>query len=486
MLTRARLRLLTSSTSQSRSAVQVSTSKLSNSASDGEKIEIEEKTVVVRQRKQKKVKVRSVTSLPYEGFVASHSLIKPLPSILSNQQIREKVKRENDLIPLFEVHPGKQGQKALEPALVVARPSKSVKTPYVADIMLESRGNGIFQAHTPALDNCGMIVPGSTVYVSRTDGREDDESDTGIESKKKTQYTVWVAQESRLVQETEEICDDQDSVEWAYVACNPASMEKVAFEVLERRYLSEKFGDYDAIAKQVSFGSSRFDLALIKTNEDEEEGDEILWLIEVKMAVAADYPQDRVPADPIRHPVGVITTNTKKPFHRTGMFPVGGTTKSGVNVISDRAIKHIHELSQLQSLEIKESKYGRITDKTRCAVLFIVNREDCQDFRPCFETDPLFARMLYKAHHEHNVEVVAIKLFWCVASGRCWMHKDTPIPVVWEDRCSIPLEDEDGWLQRVLEYNANPETHRHSRPSKRKMEELKQASTATKRKRTTK
>jgi hypothetical protein len=72
--------------------------------------------------------------------------------------------------------------------------------------------------------------------------------------------------------------------------------------------------------------------------------------------------------------VGVYTT-AAQPYARSAIFPIGSigsssAKKNGVRgVVSDRAIKHLHELTQLQQAGLDSQ--GR---QVRCAVLFVVNR----------------------------------------------------------------------------------------------------------------
>ena len=69
-----------------------------------------------------------------------------------------------------------------------------------------------------------------------------------------------------------------------------------------------------------------------------------LTLIEVKSAVGADYPLDGVPDE--RHPNGVYEVE-REPFVRAAIFPHGNSWKPKIRVISERAIKQVHELTQL-------------------------------------------------------------------------------------------------------------------------------------------
>lgn len=77
------------------------------------------------------------------------------------------------------------------------------------------------------------------------------------------------------------------------------------------------------------------------------------------------------------------------------MSPCGFVCTSAsacLQVVSDRAIKHVHELTELQQRGADDQGLP-----LHCAVMFIVNRSDCTSFRPCHEADMLFAQMLKHA-----------------------------------------------------------------------------------------
>jgi DNA-binding sugar fermentation-stimulating protein len=97
-------------------------------------------------------------------------------------------------------------------------------------------------------------------------------------------------------------------------------------------------------------------------------------------------------------------------------------------VVSDRAIKHVHELtcihqagvcpqtpapasaakqtkarSKQQASEAEACPMPAANDSpeaARCAVLFVVNRSDCTSFRPCHEADMLFAQVVKRAQEQ--------------------------------------------------------------------------------------
>jgi DNA-binding sugar fermentation-stimulating protein len=401
--------------------------------------------------------MRGVTSKPLD-FIASPSRILPIPRRLEPKEISQK----SSYGPVFSTGP-------LVPALVIDRPSRNVRTPYVADVMLAD--GALALAHVPSLDTGGMVVPGSTVLLKKED-------DGG---KKTCAYSAWCSLEARIKykesgeEDSDALRIEGDEVDWMVVGCHPQSAEKAVAEILDKNMLPW-FEGFHQIHQQVTVGNSRFDYAL---SNDEEE---VLWMIETKVVVCADYPEGFVPKDPLRHPVGVYESSTT-PYKRCAIFP-HGAQKPKTKVVSERAIKHIHELSTLIST-IKEdsisTKAGKITKKTKMAILFVVNRDDCNQFRPCHEADPLFARVLYEAKHSYGVEIYAVKLFWCPASGRAWLSNDQ-IEVIWDESLKTPLENEKEWLETVLSSAVGPNprsntkskaanTKRKRKPSRRKTKE---------------
>ena len=59
---------------------------------------------------------------------------------------------------------------------VINRPSKKVKSPYLADVLVNNKNE---MAHSPGLGLCGFIATDSTVAISTTDN-----------PKRKSKYTV--------------------------------------------------------------------------------------------------------------------------------------------------------------------------------------------------------------------------------------------------------------------------------------------------------
>ena len=101
--------------------------------------------------------------------------------------------------------------------------------------------------------------------------------------------------------------------------------------------------------------------------------------------MGADYIDGLVPA--ARSDVGVYPRPAAD-YVRHAIFP-HGAKKPGVGVVSDRAIKHVHELTLLHGTVDAASQRT-----IKSAILFVVNRGDCEAMRPCHEACMLFAQVV--------------------------------------------------------------------------------------------
>ena len=353
----------------------------------------------------------------------------------------------------------------LYPHIIVARPSKVVRTPYVADMLPSSEKveqllscekelglskmkkaaithlsaslraavndeSELVLGHTPSLDCAGMILPGSTVYCTKSE----------TSKQLKTAFTAQLCEELR-----EHGCIVR-------VGCHPFLAERATKRMLELELLPE-MGKYDlqTVASQQSFGTSRVDYVLTSTCGTS------LTLLEVKNCVGADYCEGLVPSG--RSDVGVYqiaaVSDEGIAYQRHAIFP-HGSKKPGVGVVSDRAIKHVHELTRLHGT--KDVKGRTIVS----AILFVVNRNDCVAFRPCHEACMLFAQMLHRAYLK-GVKLVAKALVW--NGGLC--SAGPTLPVVFS-RCVNSADIDEDHLALVLKFNENGSGRSMRTPSPKK------------------
>lgn len=187
----------------------------------------------------------------------------------------------------------------LSRATVVSRPSKVIKSPYVADIKVGDDGSSVVQCHSPGLGCGGMVAAGTTVYVSRNAG------DT------KTSYTTHVA----------EVVDSDGTV---YVGIHPMISQKIAGLLLDRICL-------DVCWKtEVACLDSRLDFVGDCAN-----GKKVY--VEVKNAmICKDLSVGR--------------------GSRRALFP-DGYRSAGSITTSPRAVKHAETLTALTKLQDTEGAY---------------------------------------------------------------------------------------------------------------------------------
>ncbi|RYH16317.1 hypothetical protein EON65_30310 [archaeon] len=97
-----------------------------------------------------------------------------------------------------------------------------------------------------------------------------------------------------------------------------------------------------------------------------------------------------------------------------------GKKKAGTGVVSTRAIKHIQNLITLCSN----------SNTHKAALVFIVNRSDCDAFRPCHEACMLFSQMLYRASLCENIDIMAVEVEYVttnVAADGETVEKDSEV-----------------------------------------------------------
>lgn len=359
----------------------------------------------------------------------------------------------------------------VEQALIVSRPSKIIKSPYVSDVLLvrdiDPSRQGEFQAritelcsnllpqelnkaatkravaeqqtliqeyieslsskrrhlaHAPSLDCAGMVVSGATVWLSPS-----------LSETAKTAFTIQLCEELR-----------ENNGGRTIVGYHPSLAEK-AFRALietDENFVREELGversSIECVSSQQTFGKSRVDFVLETKDQ--------VFLVEVKNVVGADYMEGQLPA--ARSLVGIYTV---KEGVRSAIFPHGSNTKADLGVVSDRAIKHITELTHLQGTMSGKKKLQSV-------IVFMVNRSDCEAFRPCHEADMVFAQCLQRAQ-KSGVLVLAKELKWNVEGGHCTAGKS--LPVVFHSTVDSSALDEE-LLGRVLAYNAEHGNGRRS------------------------
>jgi sugar fermentation stimulation protein A len=176
----------------------------------------------------------------------------------------------------------------LRRVIVVKRPSASIKSPYVADVMLEDGTTAL--CHTPGLGCCGLVEAGRVIYVTESSG---------------SAKTAWTAQ----------LAECEDSEGKYYVGIHP----------------------------MVSQAAARGLLPLIDTTA--------VWKSEVTVAEGTrlDYVGERPDGQQVYVEIktAMVSMLCDKPRAiRQSVFPEGFRKKKD-EPVSPRAVKHAEHLGAL-------------------------------------------------------------------------------------------------------------------------------------------
>jgi len=278
------------------------------------------------------------------------------------------------------------------PAVLLKRPSATIKSPYVADVRVqETDGNWIEAlAHVPCLDLGGSCVPDSELLVTRS-----------ANPKAKTQYAI------QLVRANEYTSDSKG----CWIGAHPLLGNSIAKAALERGLVPE-LEAFRNLRQEVTLTTSGASMRVDFILENPDTGEKCA--VEVKNSVCADYPPEaeqqraeelKQKGEKAKHQMVI---NQRSPYVRHAIFPWGklGQEYEGRKVVSERAIKHLKELAHITR------NPGPSSDGvTRAAVLMVVNREDCEAFRACQEACQVFAETMEEVRAE-GVQILVLKVAW--------------------------------------------------------------------------
>ena len=173
---------------------------------------------------------------------------------------------------------------------VINRPSKTVKSPYMADIEIN---NKIELAHSPSLGLCGLIMSGVDVMVSQS-----------INDTRKSKFTIELVQNLNPKKKK------------VLIGANSLFANKIFARYLDK---FAEFENYIIEKPEIKIHNSRLDFLLIDKLENK-------CYVEVKNVPLIEYENNIVSAT----------------------FPDGYKTNKQM-CISDRAFKHIDELIKLKN-----------------------------------------------------------------------------------------------------------------------------------------
>ena len=274
----------------------------------------------------------------------------------------------------------------LEKVLVVSRPSKICKTPYVADIQLHD--GTIVQAHSASLGCCGLCEKGCYVYASPM------KSNCPQTKSKICSYKIYLAE----VNESKTI-ENINFTNHQLIGIEPKLAELLTERTLINNYLPT-LKNIKTYKREVKFDNSRFDFFGIDKNNKH-------FILEVKNVPLCHYADVCDKEKKTLEKQGAF--NNIKFNDKISYFPDGYRKKKG-DVVSERALKHINEL-----------KY-QLIQKTvhRSIICFVVQRTDCGSFQAS-NLDPTYQKAFYDAIRE-GVEVIVLVVKWDLSGNASYWN----------------------------------------------------------------
>ena len=264
---------------------------------------------------------------------------------------------------------------------VIKRPSKYIKTPYVADIIPYNDEKSIL-GHTASLGCCGLADVGATILMSPVPKTKKPNDD-----KLHCEYRVYL---SVIKERNEEII----------IGIHPKLAEELAESALKNNLLNilqdVKRYSRETVIRVKGKVDSRFDFSGIDCNG-------VPFIMEVKNVPLADYED--------------ITAKDRKgkcyddrcADSKVAYFP-DGYRKKVTDTVSPRALKHIKELTLIK----RESKL-------RCIMCYVIQRTDVSSFQPSV-IDPQYRTAFYEAM-EAGVEIITMVVQW-TREGSAYFIKD--------------------------------------------------------------
>jgi len=323
-----------------------------------------------------------------------------------NSELNNETKIEilnNEKILLYKIN-------NLQEAIIEKRPSKYIKTPYVADIKFKDINNEINfisgLGHCASLgcgglsDKNAKVLIGISPFVEKnikqkknkkqeTKGETKEETKEKSKEKLKCSHIVYLAKFEEIEKNNIQI-----------IGIYPKLAEIIVENALKNNYISS-LRNIKSYRRETKIYvpnkvDSRFDFSGIDENG-------IPFLLEVKNVPLADY-EDCFSKVRKNMDFSSREYNTKVAY-----FP-DGYRKKTEDPISPRALKHIRELTLIK----KESR-------TRCINVYVIQRTDINRFQISI-IDPIY-RQAVKQAKDVGVELIAMVVSWNI-NGECYFIRD--------------------------------------------------------------
>ena len=257
---------------------------------------------------------------------------------------------------------------------ITKRPSKIIKSPYVADAI--DKNNIPYLVYAPGLGLADQCLPGSTVYATPSNNKDS-----------KTDFII------------QSVSIHDEGYNHVIVGANPHTAETIGKEIIKRG-IWNPYPDFEVCNKKPSHIDYIGDIYLKKNHQ--------YIVIEMKNVICATFNPELNKIDR-----RYIYFDHNIPFKRSGIYPNGEKRQryKGESVVSKRSLRQIDEM-----IENKENYHF--------VIIFLVNRSDCLAFKPNWQRDPAYSKKLATAV-KNGIDVHALSIDW--SSSSCSFVKELEI-----------------------------------------------------------
>jgi len=321
-------------------------------------------------------------------------------------------------------------------ATVINRPSKINKSPYLADIVIDSTGE-ISIAHSPSLGCGGLICSGVKVYVVKSESKAKDKNVS-----KYIIYHIVNIEKLTFSGDTgsfEKINNGHVPFEILHspICAHPNMANTIVAKMLEKKMIAgledlsniKAEASIEPLVKIENFNEDcilenektcRFDFSGILNNPVGLEAELLNVLIEVKCVPLADYV-DVLP----KHRAKTIDSLLPKDKKLKAIFPYGTSRK--YELISPRALKHIKNLEAYSSLKAQTSVHPENPVNSlksyKTFMIYITMRDDVEAIK-ISELDIEYRKAVFTAK-EHGVNLLGYSIRW--DNEKAYLNKVLPV-----------------------------------------------------------
>ena len=295
---------------------------------------------------------------------------------------------------------------------VVKRPSRHVKTPYVADVLVGDQKVGDQQkeilAHSPSLGCCGLADASAVVLM-----------EAHHKAGNKCSHTISLS-----------IRDTQ------IIGINPKLAEQLVESALTKNCLSS-LRNVKAYARETTIHiedhvDSRFDFTGI-----DEEGR--TFIMEVKVVPLAEY-EDMPPKERAKMDFSGRSSSTKVAYFPEGYRKKAGDTVSPralhlctiktptlSAVMNEQGVADCAPFGEMRNCvkHIRELTWIRQETTVRTIMCYVIQRTDVDRFQPSVN-DPEYRTAFYEAR-EAGVEMITLVVQWTRDGAAYFVRDDLPI-----------------------------------------------------------